>query len=846
MAELLDTLRDALADRYALERELGHGGMATVFLAQDLKHRRKVAIKVLKPEIAAAIGPERFQREIEIAAQLQHPHILPLYDSGEAAGYLYYVMPYVEGESLRDRLNREKQLPQEDVIKITSEVASALGYAHSRDFVHRDIKPENIMLSGGTAVVADFGIARAASAVEQQQLTQTGTVIGTPLYMSPEQGTGSDVDGRSDQYSLACVVYEMLVGEPPFTGPNVQSIIARHSMASVSPPSIIRVSIPETMEMALLRALEKVPADRFSTAIMFAEALGAPSRATAAMRRQSTVGVPGLSRPSVTLQVPVPGWRGVLRWGVPVLVLLIGGWLTRDRWLGHREGGGTAVADRPDPSRIAVLYFDDRSADRSLGYLADGLTEALIHELSGVSALQVVSRNGVAPYRHATVSPDSVRRALKVGTIVDGTLAQEGDSLRLSVSMVDATTGNEIESTTLKVLRSNAMALQDTLPAQVAFLLRRHLGQEIQRHATRAETGSERAWELVQQAKELALNLDTLLAAGDTAGATRALARADSLLAQAAAADPKWTTPVTERGWLAWQERRIAGLDKGPADQWTRKGLSFAAQALRLQAEDPQALHLRGTMRYVRWLLNLDPAPLTADQLLAGAEADLHAGAVEANPNRANALALLSHLLARKSETVDAKLTAMQAYEVDPYVSDAEGVLGRLTLASLDLEDAAETNKWCQEGYRRFPQSPQFTECQIQVHALKGQPPDVPRLWRLLDQDVAQYPPSDRDFRRRRGSLFVAMALANAGLKDSARAVALRARAGADVDPSRDLIYVEILLRNMMGDRDEAIRLLKLYLVTNPQDKATIASDSTWWWRDLRSDPEFRQLVGLQ
>ncbi|HEY6060352.1 MAG TPA: serine/threonine-protein kinase, partial [Gemmatimonadales bacterium] len=232
MAELLDTLRNALADRYALERELGHGGMATVFLAQDLKHRRKVAIKVLKPEIAAAIGPERFQREIEIAAQLQHPHILPLYDSGEAAGYLYYVMPYVEGESLRDRLNREKQLPQEDVVKITSEVASALGYAHSREFVHRDIKPENIMLSGGTAVVADFGIARAASAVEQQQLTQTGTVIGTPLYMSPEQGTGSDVDGRSDQYSLACVVYEMLVGEPPFTGPNVQSIIARHSLAT--------------------------------------------------------------------------------------------------------------------------------------------------------------------------------------------------------------------------------------------------------------------------------------------------------------------------------------------------------------------------------------------------------------------------------------------------------------------------------------------------------------------------------------------------------------------------------------------------------------------------------------
>jgi serine/threonine-protein kinase len=200
-----------------------------------------------------------------------------LYDSGEAAGLLFYVMPFVEGESLRDRIDREKQLPQEDVIKITSEVASALGYAHSRDVVHRDIKPENIMLSGGHAVVADFGIARAASAVEQQQLTQTGTVIGTPAYMSPEQGTGDVIDGRSDEYSLACVVYEMLVGQPPFTGPNVQAIIARHSMASVSPPSIVRDTIPETMEAALLRALAKVPADRFPTVIMFAEALAMPS-----------------------------------------------------------------------------------------------------------------------------------------------------------------------------------------------------------------------------------------------------------------------------------------------------------------------------------------------------------------------------------------------------------------------------------------------------------------------------------------------------------------------------------------------------------------------------------------
>ena len=838
MTDQLDTLRAALADRYTLEREIGRGGMATVFLAEDLKHRRKVAIKVLHPDISTAIGPERFLREIEIAAKLQHPHILPLYDSGEAAGNLFYVMPFVEGESLRDRLNRERQLPQDDVIKITSEVASALGYAHSRDVVHRDIKPENIMLSGGTVVVADFGIARAASAADQQ-LTQTGTVIGTPLYMSPEQGTGSEVDGRSDQYSLACVVYEMLVGDPPFTGPNVQSIIARHSMAAVSPPSIVRVSIPETMEMALLRALDKVPADRFPTVIMFAEALAAPSRVTAAMRRQ-TSSTPEAARPSVTLRGAVPEWRWLLRWAIPVLALLLVGWFTRDRWLGRRTAAAT---ERANPSRIAVLYFDDRSPDKSLSYMADGLTETLIHELSAVPTLQVVSRNGVVPFRHQRVSTDSVRRALQVGTIVDGTLTGSADSLQLSVSMVDAESGNEIEGTTLKVPRGNPLALQETLANQVGQFLRRRLGQAITQLAARAETRNAEAWELAQRAQELKLNVDTLILAGDTAEATRMLDRADTLLAQASRKDPKWIAPIVERGWLAWEQRRIVGFEKNAASQWIARGLGFAVQALAVRPDDPRALHLRGTMRYIRWVLNLDPAPLTRDQLLAGAERDLRAGADVSNPKRAVALALLSHLLMRKSEPVDGKLAAMQAYEVDPYMNEAADVLWRLFLASLDLEDAAEAGKWCREGARRFPDNRDFIECQISLYALKGLKPDVPRLWRLLDRNVALYPPGDQEYRRRRGQLLVAMGLANAGLKDSARAVALRARAGADVDPTRDLVYIEMLLRNVLGDRDEAIQLLKLYLVTNPQDKSTIARDSTWWLRGLREDPEFRRLV---
>src|SRR5438128_4023216 len=322
MPDLLAVLRDALADRYAVERKLGRGGMATVFLAEDLKHRRPVAIKVLHPELAAAAGADRFLREIEVAARLQHPHIVPLYDSGAAAGFLYYVMPFVEGESLRARLEREKQLSLEDTLRIAGEVAGALAYAHSHGVVHRDIKPENVMLSGGTVVVADFGIARAVTAAgDEHQLTQTGTVIGTPAYMSPEQATGSaEIDGRSDQYSLACVVYEMLVGEPPFTGPTAQAVMARHSLDLVSPPSIVRASIPDAVEDALLRALAKTPADRFPTAALFAEALARPSAATGPMRR-ATRATP------VTMR-----WLGLppsVAVGLGVVVVAAGAWLAR-------------------------------------------------------------------------------------------------------------------------------------------------------------------------------------------------------------------------------------------------------------------------------------------------------------------------------------------------------------------------------------------------------------------------------------------------------------------------------------------------------------------------------------
>jgi len=269
-----ERLKVALADRYGIQEEIGRGGMATVYLAQDLKHHRRVAVKVLDPELSAVIGTERFLTEIETTANLQHPNILPLFDSGEADGLLFYVMPFVEGESLRDRLDRETQLPVEDAVRITREIADGLSHAHSLEVIHRDIKPANILLSGGHALIADFGIGRAVSVAGGTRLTETGLSLGTPQYMSPEQAAGErEVDARSDLYALGCVTYEMLAGEPPHTGPNAQAIIAKVLTQPVKSLRESRETVPPSVEFAVEKALARLPADRWGTAQDYAAAL---------------------------------------------------------------------------------------------------------------------------------------------------------------------------------------------------------------------------------------------------------------------------------------------------------------------------------------------------------------------------------------------------------------------------------------------------------------------------------------------------------------------------------------------------------------------------------------------
>jgi eukaryotic-like serine/threonine-protein kinase len=453
-----DDLSAALGDRYSLERELGRGGMATVYLADDLKLHRRVALKVLRPELSASLGNERFLREIEIAARLSHPHILPLHDSGEAGGHLYYAMPYVEGESLRQRLEREGQLPIAEVIAIVGAIASALTYAHQQGIIHRDIKPENILLakdaSGGAVhpLVADFGIARALDVAGGERLTETGLALGTPAYMSPEQAAaGSRLDGRSDIYALGCVAYEMLAGEPPFTGPTPQAIIAKHFSEPVPHLRTVR-DVPEAVEQAITKALARSPADRFTTAAQFASVLEA--HAGEQLTQTKSIGAGARGRRT--------RWVGL---GVLTGLAVLGATLWRSR----------APAERTlDANLLAVAPFD--VLDPSLHFWREGLVDLLSRSLDGAGALRTVSPATFIRHWSGRADPLSARalgRRSGAGLVVFGTVLRGGrDSVRLRAALLDAASGPLVVELEIQGDTSRMDRLADSL----AVALLRGLG----------------------------------------------------------------------------------------------------------------------------------------------------------------------------------------------------------------------------------------------------------------------------------------------------------------------------------------------------------------------------------
>ena len=482
-----------VGDRYEIERELGRGGMATVYLARDTRHDRRVAVKVMHPDVSASLGAERFQREVRVLAQLSHPHILALYDSGRipaalavpgraqpvSGELLYYVTPYVTGESLRDRLRREGQLPIGDALRIASEVADALSFAHGRGIVHRDIKPENVLLTGDRAdtagdshaVVADFGIARLLAEAEPE-LTATGVSIGTPTYMSPEQASGErTVDARSDVYSLGCLLYEMLVGEPPFTGPTASVIVARHLTAP--PPSIraVRSSVSAELEALVHRALEKVPADRIATAADFKVGV---DRIRARASADHLVGGDA-ARPRTggfAADGHVRHRRAAVAAAVALAALGIGAtWLqlAREPVVAPPTASPAALAAVPalDPRRVAVVPFRTVGDDAD-AYLALASADELISALGRMGGIRVLARSAVP-------SPDTAKRPVAelvrgagAGSFVEGTFYQRGDSVRFNVTLVDAKAGEQLWGETYERAAHQLAGLQDSVAAAVA------------------------------------------------------------------------------------------------------------------------------------------------------------------------------------------------------------------------------------------------------------------------------------------------------------------------------------------------------------------------------------------
>jgi serine/threonine protein kinase/Tfp pilus assembly protein PilF len=415
----LERLRSALEDTYTIDRELGRGGMATVYLAQDAKHERLVALKVLHPDLAASLGPDRFLREIKLAARLNHPHILPLHDSGDAGGFLYYVMPYVEGESLRERLDRERQLPVEEAVHHGRAIASALDYAHRQGIVHRDIKPENVMLYEGEAMVMDFGIAKAVSSAGSDTITQTGMMIGTPAYVSPEQAAGEiNLDGRSDQYSLGCVLYEMLSGERPFSGPTPQAVMTKRFTETVKPLRTLRAIIPESVEKAVSKAMATNADDRYKSSAQFAQALASGSVVT----------------PSDTATLPQP-----------------------------------IVASAKS---VAVLPFANMSNDAENEYFADGMAEEIINALSKIQSLRVASRTVSFALKGKNEDLAEVGKKLRVSTVLDGSVRRMGNRLRITAQLVNVADGYQLWSERYDREMEDVFAIQDDISQAIVKSLR--------------------------------------------------------------------------------------------------------------------------------------------------------------------------------------------------------------------------------------------------------------------------------------------------------------------------------------------------------------------------------------
>ena len=859
-APALGTSLPSFGDRYRVEKEIGRGGMATVYLCFDTKIGRNVAVKLLHPDLAAAVGGERFHREIKITTGLTHPNILPAYDSGEAEGSLYYVMPFVDGESLRDRITRERQLAVQDAINITCEIASALQYAHSQNIVHRDIKPENILLEAGRAVLADFGIARAVtSAADTQQLTQTGMSLGTPTYMSPEQALGEKhIDGRSDQYSLACVLYEMLAGYPPFMANTMQALVAKHLGEQVPMITTVRPAVPDELEDVIMRALEKVPADRFATTQEFSEALSMVAGTTGTWARrsgrhtQSRLAPIRATRTSNRVYAK-PGVFTPARVAIAAVatVVIAGGigtaWYVRNGDANGQVQQMGAVMAGLEPRRVAILYFQDASAGKTLGDLATGLTEGLIDQLSEVQDLEIVSKSAVSAYRDESVPSDTIVKAFKAGWVVEGSVDEDGPDVRVTTKLVDGASSTVVATQTFRQSAGNALVLRASLLDSVVTELRRRIGGQINLNSRRLEAKSADAWLMVQQAHKFRRDAEDAGYAREAASMVRGFSIADSLLAAAEALDRDWPEPAIQRSSIAYRQGRLTSVPSQKLALY-RQSIAHADRVISrgTSAQVASAFEYRGASRFYQVYEHLLADQREADATYQKALEDLQQ-ATKLAPRNASAWITLSTAYAHKPDFASSKLAAVEAYRSDPFHLQAAGILDRLYRTSYITETFHDAEQYCTTGRARFPADPRFVQCALWTQTF---PPDVrpspsiDTVWMLADSIVKLATPARKEFLRREAHIVAGIVLGRIGLPDSARRVLDAVMdTPREADPENDLLYYNAYARLTLGDRTTAIELLKTYLTRNPEHREGWGKDSAWWWRDLKNDTEFQRLI---
>ncbi|HVO34621.1 MAG TPA: protein kinase [Gemmatimonadales bacterium] len=812
---ILGRLREALGHRYRIEREIGQGGMAVVYLAHDLRHDRPVALKVLRPELSAYLGAERFLREIHIAAQLNHPHVLALYDSGEADGLLYFVMPYVEGESLRQRIAGGGPLPLDEAVMIAGEVADGLAYAHELGVVHRDIKPENILLSHGHAAIADFGIARAlAGAGPATAITTTGVSPGTPLYMSPEQAAGDQaLDHRADIYSLGCVLFEMLTGRAPYAGATPQALLVQHATEPVPSARRARDDVPEALDAVVRKALAKAPSERFQTAADLRVALGGPPALAA--------------RPAVAPRLGAAvAWRNRAITAAAVLVALAGAVLLMRR---HRL---PAPQPRP-PLGVVVRPFEDRTG-RQLEP-ARLITEALTERLQQVPALAVVAYPVVAELRD--VSLDSLRARFRPDRVVTGYLDNAGSRLRVTAQVVNVHTFTAPRADS-SVVVPRGVGVVDAAAEPLSVFVRHVFWNDLEQEERRARVRDAETWRLVGSARERRVEAGSDIAGGFYRQGFRALDLADSLLRRARDRDP--ASDLIPVDLAAVAERRAFYIEAlgqmlsslppnlPRAANERQRALSELDRLIRSRGGPADALELRGRMRAGMY------RELHADSLLAGATADLRA-ATDLDPHRARAWMELGSDYLSSGQYADALWAIQHARDEDVFLLNRDQELRAQFDAALQAGQFDVAAQACRSGAAEWPGSELFNDCELQLWGYTRADRQSAAGARAKADSLAPHEtiPITRPMRE----LWIADILARAGLGDSADRTAQRATANTPPAWQAILLIEEAYLRLLRNDRDSALALIGTLARLDPTFQPVVRLAPRF--APLRTDPRF-------